>query len=110
MTTGLTHLLPSELASQSVSDTEIVLPFSAAIRALYVLAPVHRVLGWEGWLRLPDGCLTHSMQHQGTADLSSLPSDGAARLCERTITLAQETFDAAPELPGSTLLFCITVK
>jgi hypothetical protein len=50
------------------------------------------------------------MQHQGTADLSSLPSDGAARLCERTITLAQEAFDAAPELPGSTLLFCITVK
>jgi hypothetical protein len=32
----------------------------------------HRPLGWEGWLRYPNGQVGHSAQHQGTVDLSGL--------------------------------------
>ncbi len=55
-----------------------------------------RVLGWEGWVKYPDGSLSHSQEHQGTVDLSSMSRESAIMLSESTITLANKEWQENP--------------
>ena len=101
-------LIPPELAEQSISRREIVLPLAAALRAVdHLEARGRRIEAWEGWVRLPDGSRTHSLRHQGSF---ALPSDRAeaARVVRRAITEAQAAWDRMPEYSGAALYFCLT--
>lgn len=103
-------LLPAELAARSLSEREIVLAHADAMAAIDHLASAgRRILAWEGWLRWPDGRVGHSGEHQGTVDLSGMTASEAAAFCRETIALTQAAWDRAPEVPGATLYFCITI-
>ena len=98
----------SELQAKSASDRELVLPLAAALEALRLFEQAGTyALGWEGWLRYPDGRLGHSAKHQGTAFELASPVEQHAWL-SRTMLQSQTEHDAHPEVPGSELLFCIT--
>lgn len=102
------ELLPSELAAQSVSPNEIVLPYAAALHAVDYLADRGvSILGWEAWERRPDGTLTHEPNTLGTYDLGRLTPHEAADVCHQTMTEAAEA-DLGPGTDE--LLFCITVR
>ena len=66
------------------------------------------ILGWEGWLRYPDGRVGHSAEHQGTADMSALDAGAAYEYCRNTIREAHAQFSVRPERSADALLFCIT--
>jgi hypothetical protein len=101
-------LLPPDLAVRSLSADEIVLPPADVAPALAaVRARGHRVLGWEGWLRHPDGRVGHSARHQGTVDLSALPPDAAAAVCAETA--ARAAAEAAAEPEAGELYVCLAV-
>ena len=99
--------IPAELLSHSLSDREIVLKYPAVISIIRRLPEFGlRALGWEGWLRYPDGQVGHSSVHQGTVDLSDLPPEEAAEVCISTITQAHAE---AMQQPGvAELYFCLT--
>jgi hypothetical protein len=99
----------SELQAKSASINELVLPLPEAIAALGILEQSgDPLLGWEGWLRRPDGRLGHSARHQGTVDLSHLSPSEAYAFAKSTMQQSQAEHDSNPEVPGSELLFCIT--
>lgn len=112
------ELLPPSLAAASAAEREIVLPYEPALRAVDALvAQGHGILGWEGWLRYPDGRVGHAGRHQGT--VAFLPATGqpwpeyvraSAEFARETMREHQTEFDGAPEIPGATLLFCISVN
>jgi hypothetical protein len=103
------NLIPLELAQQSISRREIVLPLAAALRAVdHLEESGRRIEAWEGWVRLPDGSRAHSLRHPGSF---ALPYDcaEAARTVRRAITEAQGAWDRVPEYPGAALYFCLTL-
>ena len=102
-------LLPADLAARSISQREIVLPLSAAERAIeHLSASGHRLEGWEGWVSFPDGGRTTSLRLPGSF---VLPMDGAraAAVTLESIRKAQAVWDRSPEYPGASLYFCLTV-
>jgi hypothetical protein len=104
-----TSLLPSDLASRSLSVREIVLSLSDAERAIEHLGKAGRRLeAWEGWVKFADGSRTHSLRHPGSF---VLPADGAraAAVTLESIRKAQSVWDRTPEYPGAALYFCLTV-
>lgn len=106
----------SDLQQHSLSDRELVLPLPEALAALEALASSRvPVLGWEGWIRYPDGRVGHSRQHQGSVSIDRDPGEAlidyvrrSIDLTRRTITLAQDSWDREPEIHGGQLYFCIT--
>lgn len=99
----------SELQKKSASSRELVLPLPEATEALALLEQAGAtLLGWEGWLRRPDGSLGHSARHQGTVDVTHLSRPEAYALAMSTMQQSQSTHDSDPEVPSSELLFCIT--
>jgi hypothetical protein len=102
--------LPSELALQSISEREIVLPLNAAIEAVDYFASKHiHILGWEGWILTEDGRVGHGSAPQGTTNLEDLSPLDAAELCRQTIPVAAREWSR--DHPDSTdrLHFCITI-
>ncbi len=100
--------IPRELLEGSLSAREIVLPYPEVIGVIHRLPGFGlRAVGWEGWLRYPDGRLGHSARRQGTADLSGLSPAEAAAFCIRTIEEAHTL--AAEEPEEGELCFCVTV-
>jgi hypothetical protein len=103
-------LPPPELAAYSIDEREIVLPLSQAVAAVDHLERCGRhVVGWEGWLLYPDGRKGHSARHQGTMSLSDLSPSEAAELCRQTMRRDAAQWAQAPETPGASFYFCITV-
>ena len=101
--------IPKELLSNSLSDNEIVLPHPDVIATIHRLPQFGlRLLGWQGWLRYPDGRVGHSARQQGTVDLSDISPVEAAEFCIRTIEEAYAEAARHPEL--GELYFCITVN
>lgn len=102
-------LLPPELAAHSLSTRDIVLSLADAERAIaHLSATGQRVETWEGWVRFPDGTRTQSLRHPGAF---VLPADGA-RAAAATVDgmrKAQAAWERAPEYPGATLFFHLTV-
>jgi hypothetical protein len=104
-----TSLLPADLASRSLSGREIVLSLPDAERAIEHLNKTGRRLeAWEGWVRFTDGSRTHSLRHPGSFVLPSDPERAAAVTLE-SIRKAQSVWERAPEYPGASLYFCLTV-
>lgn len=55
-------LLPPDLQKQSLSRNEIVLPYAGAWQALALLEEASwAVLGWEPWLKYPNGSHLHPL-------------------------------------------------
>ena len=102
--------LPRELALQSASPNEIVLPFEAAIEAIDRLDAAHyRLLGWEGWIRTAEGHVGHGDAPPGTGDLTTFSPREASRISQDTIREANTRWSGSRMHPGAELLFCITV-
>lgn len=101
----------ADLQQLSVSQNELVLPYPSAIEALRILeATGATLMGWEGWLRYPDGKLGHSDIHQGTTDISALSSPEAFIWAYTTMGLAQKEHELQNRTTGAKLLFCITAN
>lgn len=104
-------LLPPELAQHSLSDREIVLPYSEAIEAIDHLSGIgYRLLGWEGWLRYADGSRGHSGRHQGTEGVERMDVAEAADYCKLTIKDSHEIWQKDPCYRGADLYFCISCE
>ena len=104
-------LLSPEIAQQSISQREIVLPLNAAIEAVdyCALNQIH-ILGWEGWLQTQDGRVGHGNAPQGTVSLEGLSITDAAEFCRNTIRAAAlEWSENHPEATDR-LYFCITIN
>jgi hypothetical protein len=99
-------VLPLELALKSASPSEVVLPFRDANQALDTFARLGwRVLGWEGWIRTPDGAVGHGDAPHGTPDLSELTKEQAVALCRRTMHTAHAEWRGSDAYQGAELLF-----
>ncbi|WP_321863467.1 hypothetical protein [Burkholderia cenocepacia] len=103
--------LPPEIARQSISPREIVLPLNAAIAAIdYCASNKIRILGWEGWIQSPDGRVGHGNAPQGTTSLEHLSIPEAADFCRRTIAAAALEWTKNNLGTRDPLHFCITVE
>jgi len=104
------EMLPRKLALQSASPNEVVLPYLQVIEALEIYARARRrVLGWEAWIRKPDGSVGHSDAVPGTGDLSTLDVQQAVTTCRRSIDEAHSAWNNSETDPGTELLFCVTI-
>lgn len=110
MSKAVLELLPNELASRSISPREIVLPLREALEAVEILESKGiLILGWEGWVKTPDGRVGHGSAPQGTVSLEDLSVHEAAEVCRKT--MPQDAAQWETENQGTTdeLHFCITV-
>lgn len=104
------EILPREIALQSASPTEVVLPYRQALEALDVFARGRRhVVGWEGWTRTPDGAIGHADGVMGSVDLSRLDPQESIATCRRSIEEAHFAWNNSDANRSAELLFCITV-
>ena len=100
-----------KIISRSFSDNEIVLNYSDAMELLHLFKQSKiMVFGWEGWVLYPSGELGHSLQHQGTVDLSELHYEQAIAETINTIKIAQLAWSKKPEIEGGKLIFNITAE
>ena len=98
-----------EIKARSYSDNEIVLNYTDAMQLLYWFGENHtKIYGWECWILHPSGKLGHSMRHQGSTDLETLPIDSAIALAKSQIMQTNWEWFEKPEVEGGELLFCIT--
>ena len=108
--------LLSRLMQDSLSDRELVLRLPEALAALEALATAQvPVLGWEGWIRYPDGRVGHSRQYQGTVSIDRDPGEAMTDYIQRSVSFTrttiiadQDAWDREPEVPNGELYFCIT--
>ena len=99
-----------DIKARSLSRRELVVSYSDAMELLHIFGENStRILGWEGWLRHEQGALSHSIQHQGTVDLSKLSISAAHALIRSTIMQANWDHQELPELKNTELFFCITI-
>jgi len=104
------QMLPPQIAQQSISRREIVLPLHAAIAAIDYCANNHiQILGWEGWIQSFDGRLGHGNAPQGTTSLDHLSIRDAADFCRRTVSDAALQWTRTNLGTTDRLHFCITV-
>ena len=102
--------LPRELALQSISQREIVLPLNAAIAAIDHFANHQiQILGWEGWIQSSDGRVGHGNAPQGTTSLEHLTIAEAADFCRRAITAAATAWLESCAGTTDRLYFCVTI-
>lgn len=107
--------LPIDLRRESLSDREIVLPYSEVLKAIDILVNADwAVLSWEGWLKYSDGKVGHSSEYHGTVvieqDENELWHDYVVRsasFCRRTIEQAQQQWNGKPEKVNAELYYCI---
>jgi hypothetical protein len=109
-------LLPQVLREQSLSQREIVLPYRQALEALWVLMTARwALLGWEGWVKYPDG--RHGPTPGGVMGADVARKEGetwadyvhrSARLCRETMTREQQAWEANREYAHLVLCFCLT--
>ena len=101
----------NEIESRSASKDEVVVEYMDAMELLYIYEGNNtKVIGWEGWVKYPNGSLGHSQKYQGTTDLSSMPNSSAIALTKSTIMHAHTEWEENPEVENATLLFCITTN
>lgn len=106
-----TIILPSHIATRSISESEIILPFTDALEAInFIESKYVEILGREGLVKTASGRIGHGNAPQGTASLEKLTIQAAAQLCRSTMKEAQISW--AQENAGTTdeLYFCITVR
>jgi hypothetical protein len=85
-------LLPEYLQRKSLSKREIVLTYDDALKALDTLESTGWVvLGWEPWLKLPNGSHVHPLMG---GDFHR-----AAQLCRQIMQEEQQRWDQGTFLP-----------
>lgn len=98
-----------DVKKRSLSDNEYVMRYTDALELIDVL---HQegvdILGWEGWLRYPDGQFGHSNEHQGTSGLGKMPRPSVVALLKSTIMQANMEWVSSQSDTDAELLFCIT--
>ncbi|HEX7912385.1 MAG TPA: hypothetical protein VF534_30430 [Paraburkholderia sp.] len=105
------QLLPPQIAQQSISRREIVLPLNVAIAAIdYCASNQIQILGWGGWIQSSDGRVGHGNAPQGTMSLDHLSIRDAADFCRRTIRDAALEWSQSNLGTTDRLHFCITVE
>lgn len=103
--------LPPEIARQSISLKEIVLPFDAALEMIeYCVCNGIHILGWEGWIQYENGQVGHDNEQQGTSSLEYLSIPDAAEFCRRTIWTAALEWSASNHQQTDRLYFCVTIN
>ena len=99
--------VPPHILRASISERELVLPYREALELVDVARRSRvLILGWEGWLRYPDGAPGHATQ-QGTVSLHDLSVCEAADLVASTIRDDYAHWRREPH--EEELLFCITI-
>lgn len=106
-------LLPYPLRSQSISATEVVLPYPSVLKAIDILAR-HGIgfFGWEGWAKYPDG-VGHYAEYQGIVVEPAADEDWAtfvarsAEACRTSITDDWARWNAQRK-DTRLLYFCVT--
>jgi hypothetical protein len=120
-------LLPEDLRRKSLSRREIVLVYEDALEALDILELAGwAVLGWEPWLKLPEGSHMHPIMggdfQRATLETWTTYVQRAAQLCRQVMkeeqhNWAQGTFLPQDDpmtaywqekLPSMQLHFCLT--
>ena len=108
------ELIPENIRSKSLSDTEIVLGYEDILKVLIINNIV--LLAWEGWIQHPDGSVGHSLQYQGMIATERLKDEVLPSYVKRSIELgkvsikdAQERWDKFSETNKGKLFFCITI-
>ena len=99
--------LSPDLRDQSLSRTQIILPFEGATRALRELtAAGFRVDRWEGWVKMRDGGRARSLAFGGSF---ALPRDAtrAADIATQGMSRARDRWQRDPEYPGAELYFAL---
>ena len=103
-------LIPEELAAKSISSSEIVLPVEEALIAISFLGSAgHLIAGWEGWIRDSAGRVGHGNAPQGTANLSELPVNEAAKFCSESIITDSAAWSRKFPNTSDELFICVTV-
>lgn len=98
-----------DIKSRSESTNETVVTYTDAMELLDIYQENNtEVLGWEGWVKRPDGAIGHSQKYQGTTDLSNMTNLSAIALIKCTIMQAHTEWEEKPEVNEAELLFCIT--
>ncbi len=99
--------LPAELRAQSLSQTQIILPFAAASVALETLTGAgFRIDQWEGWVKMRDGGRARSLAFGGSFALPRDPAR-AADVASQGMIRARERWQRDPEYPGAELYFAL---
>ena len=102
--------LPSDLRDQSLSRTQIILPFAGATRALAELTGAgFRLERWEGWVKMRDGGRARSLAHGGSFALPRDPGR-AMEVATHAMTRARERWQRDPEYPGAELYFALAFR
>ncbi len=103
--------IPPPLAALSISEKEIVLPLDEALEAVDYLERHGRlILGWEGWVKTPDGRVGHGSAPQGTVSLEDYSPAEAANICRATMPEEAKTWAEENPTTKESLYFCITVR
>jgi hypothetical protein len=122
-------LLPEDLQRKSLSPREMVLTYDDALKALDILESAGWVvLGWEPWLKLPDGSHVHPLMggdfHRAAREDWTTYVHRVAQLCRQMMKEAQRRWDQGTflpqddpttmfwqeKLPSLVLYFCLTVE
>lgn len=103
--------MPPRLAVLSISEKEIVLPLDAALEAVdYLERHGRHILGWEGWVKTPDGRVGHGSAPQGTVSLEKFSIAEAADICRATMPEDAKIWATENPATKESLYFCITVR
>ena len=105
------ELLPPEIAAQSISQREIVLPLEEALTVVdFMESKGILILGWEGWVKTADGRVGHGSAPQGTVSLENLSVAEAAEVCRQTMQEDASQWERDNKGSSEKLHFCITVR
>jgi hypothetical protein len=110
------NLLPKDMKARSLSDSEIVLSYKDALKALDIFDHADLAfLGWEGWAKYHDGTVGHC-DYQGTESIDRKPDEPWKSYAKRgydfvkkTITDDYKDWEKSEHAKKYELYFCISV-
>ncbi len=84
-------LLPKDMKVRSLSDSEVVLSYKDALKALDIFVRADLAfLGWEGWGKYPDGGVGHC-DYQGTESIDRKADESWKSYAKRGYDFVEET-------------------
>lgn len=87
-------LLPKDMKSRSLSDSEVVLSYKDALGSLEIFIHADLAfLGWEGWGKYHDGTVGHC-DYQGTESIDRKSDESWEHYAKRGYDLVKETIES----------------